>query len=875
MPHREQSPDRLTSDPTDADPNGSAPVTSSQGSLDLPARVGRYMLGPVVGVGGFAVVVRARDESLEADVAVKILTSRQSLDPEVRERFVREARLLRRVRNPSVVAVHDVGETADGRPYLVMDLADGGVLADRLVDGPVPASSATLLSVVTALAEGLSALHAAGVIHRDIKPANLLIMRDRARFVPGAGGGKPGTALAPGERLVIGDLGLAKDQLATMLGPTALGGTPGFQAPEQSEVGGRIDPRTDVYAATAVLWLMLTGTRVSPDELPVAVLGLPASWRTVLARGLATDPDDRFASIETWAAAVLDGCLAEADPMGATGAHGGPSPGDRISGAALPYKGLVAFQPDDAPLFFGRSELVDQLVARVQRRSALVVGGPSGSGKSSVVRAGLLPALAGGALPGSQQWSVCLFTPGEHPLAALRYALESTGKALELPSIEAIADQPDLLSRCLTGTTVLAVDQLEEIFTLCSDNEERDGFLRVLAALDGGNVPATRIVLAVRADFYGACALHRWLAAAINAKQVLVGPMNRAELRQAIEGPARRVGLHLQEGLTDQVLTDAGADAGSLPLVAHALVETWLRREGALLTLAGYTAAGGVVGAIARTADRVWSGLDADQQLAARRLLVRLVHPGDGAPDTKRLMTWTELGGDERSRELLGRFADARLVTIDDQGVQLAHEALLDAWTRLAAWIDTSRDELREGERIHEAAREWDRQGRHRDLLYRGLPLTTARAWRTNFGGAVSETTAAFLDAGEHARSQEDEAAELRLLGVRRRRQRVLVALATLTSLALVASVVAVVALGRSRRDARAALAASGVAAVQLARGLGAAAIDLKDNDPYLATVLAAESIVRAEPPLAEPRRALGRAAWLWPATGWFPTAIP
>jgi WD40 repeat protein/energy-coupling factor transporter ATP-binding protein EcfA2 len=816
--------------------------------------VGRYVLGPVIGVGGFAVVFRARDESLDADVALKILTSTHSLDPEIRERFVREARLLRRVRNRSVVTVHDVGEAADGRPYLVMDLAEGGVLQDRLRAATLPPDPATLKAVITTLAEGLGALHAAGVIHRDVKPANLLIVRDPALLADDPGGS--GRLLAPGERLLIGDLGLAKDQLATARGPTMMGGTPRFQAPEQAEVGARIDVRTDVYAATAVLWVLLTGQPPPvPDELPVKLLGVPDEWRPVLTRGLAAEPEDRFSSIVAWAEAAL-ACATPGIVLPARPAVGA---GTSRATTTFPYKGLAPFQPEDAPLFFGRSELVDQLVAQLQRGATLVVGGPSGSGKSSLLRAGLLPALAGGALPGSERWPVCLLTPGEWPLLTLRAELGALDGVADLPDVEALGNAPELARQAISTTVLVAIDQFEELFRLCRDDGERKAFLRVLAALTSGAQPVARLVLAVRADFYGACAAHPWLAAAINDNHALVGPMSRAQLQEAIEGPARRVGLHLEGGLAERILADGADDAGALPLVAHALVETWLRRDGTLLTIAGYELAGGVAGAIGRTADEVWNRLDSDQQRCARRLLLRLVHPGQGAPDTKRLLTWAELGDDGPTKFVLSRFADSRLLTVDHQGVQLAHEALLRTWGRLAAWVEESRDDLRAGERIEDAAREWERQGRHPDLLYRGLPLAAALEWRAHHAGAVGEPTGSFLDAGQAARDAEEFAVEAQSRRTRRLRRRAFMALATFATLALVTSVVAVSALGRARRDERAARAASRLTSEQLARGLAASAVDLGPSNPYLATVLAAEAVARVDPPLPEARDALVR----------------
>lgn len=814
-------------------------MSTPVGPLDLPPRLGPYELGPVIGMGGAALVVRARDPRLEADVAIKILRVE---DAEIGVRFLREARLLRRVTHPAVVTVHDVGETPDGRPFLVMDLAECSLI-DRLREAVPPVDPTTLRVLVGTLADGLGALHRVGVIHRDVKPANLLVLCD----------GAPETELSAGhllgadERIVIGDLGFAKDQWAHNAGTTLLGGTPGYRPPEQLEYGRTVDARADVYAATAVLWLLVTGRRPpSTETLPVELLAVPAAWRSMFERGMAPDPGRRYASMADWAAAA-------ATSLGDRGLLSTVRASDRpeVATATFPYKGLSAFQPEDAALFFGREALVESLVPRLGQRSTLVIGGPSGSGKSSLLRAGLIPRLEAGALPGSAGWRTCLFTPGDRPLAALYQQLEAGDVAaggLRDPANAAAAVRAPVL---------LAIDQLEELFTLCTDAAERDAFLRLLEALTAGDRAPARAVLAVRADFYAACAAYPWLAAAVNANQVLVGPMTRVELREAIEGPARRVGLHLQEGLADRMLTDTGHDAGALPLLAHALVETWLRRDGNLLTVAGYEAAGGVAGAVERTADEVWDQLDEADRPRARRLLLRLVQPGDGTPDTKRLLPWRAVGDHERNRLLVARFAEARLVTLDEDGVQLAHEALLRSWGRLTSWLAESRDELRAGRRIEEAAREWERQGRHLDLLYRGLPLVAALEWRARQDGDVGDSAAAFLAAAEETRDATERAAELRRARAARSRRRVLTTLVTLTVLALVTSAVAAVGLQRSRRDARAAVAANAAASEQLAHALAASAANLTANNPFLATMLAAEAMTRSDPPPVDARDAL------------------
>ncbi|MGI9599144.1 MAG: serine/threonine-protein kinase, partial [Acidimicrobiales bacterium] len=796
-----------------------------------PTSIGRYELGSKLGIGGFASVHRAHDPALDGDVAVKILLPQFIDNEDIKHRFLQEARLLRRVDSPNLVRVYDIGELEGGRPYFVMELAEGGVLTDRLPARVGRAIGRTSLTqVVDALAGGLTALHGANIVHRDIKPDNLLIA--------GAGNTEAtqiGAALlADGERLLIGDLGLAKDQEQTSAGPTVSGGTPFYRPPEQMTPGAPITPAADIYAATAVIWYLLTGSH--PPEtvaIPAKLTSMPAAWQPVLERGLEHDPTLRYATIGEWAVEARHAI--EAGPE--TGFEA-VDVGDSTN--LCPYKGMAAFQPEDAGLYFGRDDMIDALVARLQDHPVLVIGGPSGSGKSSLMRAGLIPRLSRGGIVGSQQWRVALFNPGSdavgelvHQLHRLRAGsttgieggdrseVEAGGAAAAGASAAAGSDgNPEQLSRFDLPhgakrwlddgpSTLLAIDQFEELFTLNSQRSDRELFLETLASMTESEHSRIKIAIALRADFYGVCATYPWLSDRINESQLLVGPMSRQELRDAITIPAQRAGLRLESGLADAILDDVGgggaASGGALPLLGHALMETWLRRRGSQMTLEGYHAAGGVSGAIAQRAEEIFTQLSPDEQTAARHLLLQLINPGEGTPDTRRRVRRDSLGTTEGLPDVLEKLAAARLLTVDDEAVEVAHEALIQSWPRLRTWVDENRESLQTRRRIGIAAGEWAGDDRNPDLLYRGTQLAGALEWLQSHPDELDGDGTDFLvtarDLRDHA---EQEQAEREAKG-RRNRHRAIGALAVLAVAAVIASAVAFTFLGRSQRNEQAA----------------------------------------------------------------------
>ncbi len=570
-------------------------------------QIDRYRVRRQLGRGAFAAVHSAADEVLDTTVALKILDIGWSRDPEVRERFIQEARLLRRVDCSAFVRVFDIGETDDGRAWFTMTLAQRGTLADRLDSRGGSASwiSADLHVLIDVVSTGLDALRRADVVHRDITPRNLLI--DTTDH--------PGTAerqlFEPDERLLIADLGLAKDLSTGVDSLTMLGGTPRYQAPEQLTPLSNVDHRADLYAATAVLCEVVTGAPPpTPPELRTRLAELTEPWSRVLARGLAPAPEDRFSSIDEWSTALRDLVDAETPVLAP------PVDAEIIN----PYPGLRAFDESRAAFYSGRELLVDEIVDRLRVDRILIVGGPSGAGKSSVLRAGLIPRIHASGLGDDVSWSVTLLTPGPQPMSRL-------WRTVGQPPTDGEASEGG-------SGQVLVIDQFEEVLTQCTDTAQREEFIAAIIELSKLGA-RTRVVLGIRSDFYGPLGSDTRLANLLG-RHVFVGPMARADLRRAIERPALRVGVPIENSLVEQMVDDAFAAPAALPHVSHALATIFARRSGDRLRLDTYHEIGGIAGALAGTADEFTRSLGQEEQETLRRLLLRLIVPATGRqPDVR------------------------------------------------------------------------------------------------------------------------------------------------------------------------------------------------------------------------------------------------
>jgi formylglycine-generating enzyme required for sulfatase activity len=412
-----------------------------------------------------------------------------------------------------------------------------------------------------------------------------------------------------------------------------------------------------------------------------------------------------------------------------------------------PYQGLDAFQKEDADLYFGREADVEWLIQHLKSARFLAVVGASGSGKSSLARAGLVPALEHGGLPGSVHWPVILLRPGARPLESLatalgRHALTASAGTLEeemktrdnrlhLAVRQGIDEEREPDRR-----VVILVDQFEEVFTVCDDETQRAGFIANLlyaAQVSGGR---TVVVLTMRADFYPQCAAYGQLAVTMSDHQLLVGPMDRENLRQVIERPAALTRCELEPGLVEMLLDDMDQQPpGALPLLQHCLKQLWERRKnGRILTVAAYKGPdiGGIAGALEKHADRIFDGLTPKEQEACAALFTKLVRPGEGSADTKRIAALAKAAPEPVSQKLVQVMSapEARLLTTDADGVEITHEALIRSWGKLRQWVERDRKWILVEQRLSEDAEAWKDQGRKAKFLYSGARLEDAKVWR-------------------------------------------------------------------------------------------------------------------------------------------------
>lgn len=435
-----------------------------------------------------------------------------------------------------------------------------------------------------------------------------------------------------------------------------------------------------------------------------------------------------------------------------------------------PYKGLQAFTEADAADFFGREDMVGDLVALVSAQALTVVMGASGSGKSSIIQAGLLSRLRHDLIAGHERWRIASFRPGKTPYQTLAKALATLGTIASSPA--EIADLLEAADASLTHLLappageriLLVVDQFEELFTECTDVAARRRFLKLLTA-DDPQREGLAVLLSLRADFAGEALAYRSLADPFQHSSLVVGPMNREELARSIVMPARARGVVFEAGLVSRLLDDAGDQPGNLPLLQFALTLLWERHTGGTLTHADYDFVGGVRGALASHAEKIFGRLTPAEQGQMRRIFLRAVRPGEGVPDTRRMLVAAEIS--EADWRLVQRLADERLLVTDRDAAgretaELAHEALIHHWDRLKAWLENDHRFRFWHTRLRATLEQWQSVGQDEGGLLRGLPLAEAETWMQTRAEDLTAAEKTFIAAGLAHRQRLQHEAEAR-----------------------------------------------------------------------------------------------------------------
>jgi WD40 repeat protein/serine/threonine protein kinase/DNA-binding XRE family transcriptional regulator len=735
------TPDRLpTPTPT--------PTSKEVGRADLSGRAIRgYELADRIGTGGFGVVYRANQPIVEREVAVKIILPKYANDPNFIRRFEAEAKLVARLEHPYIVPLYDYWREP-GAAYLIMRLLRGGNLRQRIVNNGGPLPIDFIMGVLSQIGAALHTAHRAGVIHRDLKPANILLDEDEYAY--------------------LSDFGIAKQfgspELAEATGGEFVSGSPAYASPEQF-TSDPISPQADIYSLGILLYEMLCGahpfecespwdyylkhTREQLPSLSSCNPGLASKLDPVLGKATAKDPLDRYPDVPGLVTAFQD-TLAMIPAVEAQFPIATIIPPESIEN---PYKGLRPFREADQDDYFGQETLIQTLLGRMSEEENdlfhfLAVVGPSGSGKSSVVRAGLVPALRRGGLPGSENWFIVEMHPGAHPLQELEAALLKVAVKPPQNLLEKLQDSPRGLMRCARHILpedpdvelVLVIDQFEEIFTLVTDDALRIHFLESLVAAVVDPDSRLRIVTTMRTDFLDQSLQHIDFGELVRQQSEMVLPLSPDELELAIVAPARRAGLVFEPGFVARIIREIGDQPGGLPLLQYSLTELFERREGVKLTISAYEEFSGVLGALGNRAEEIYTGLDSAGKDATRQIFLRLVTLGEGTEDTRRRVERVELdnllGVDQRDVErVVEQYGRHRLLTFDRHPntrratVEVAHEAVLREWRRLRRWLDESRVDLHMQRVLTNFTMEWEESGRDPGLLLRGTRLSQYEEW--------------------------------------------------------------------------------------------------------------------------------------------------
>ena len=678
-----------------------APADDAASRATLPARFHDYRVLRPLGAGAMGQVYLAQDVELDRPVAIKVLSTP---NPARSERMRIEAQAAAAIQHPNVVTIYRVG-TLDGRPYIVTEYIPGASL--DLIPKPVPWQRA--LAIGIDLARGLAAAHRHDVLHRDIKPANAIVTES--------------------EQTKLIDFGLAVRAGRATTGADELVGTPSYMAPELWQ-GEHASQRTDIYSMGVLLYELCTGRVPRPassvrDIAPLedAIPGIDPHFAALVHRCLAVTPTERYASGDALRDALET-------------LHEAHTP--RALPAGNPYRGLLPFETAHRALFFGRSAEVRLVVERMCSQRFVLLAGESGVGKSSLARAGVLPAIAEGGLRDERAWTIWSQVPGRRPLTTLVHALttrlgadeDTLLRDLEREDFAAVSRW--LRKQHLDGAgLVLFFDQLEELVTVADPQEaaRTSAFLASLAE----RTPGVRILATARGDYLAPLAALPGLGALIERSLCIIRPLQAEAVREVVLAPARATGVRFEsDALVDRLVAPATRTGSALPLLQFALAQLWEQRDvhDGVITEEAFQLIGGVEGALSRHAEGVLAALLPETRSAVRHILVRLVT----SSGTRVRMNAAALGMENHVAR--GRAIDAlvtgRLVVageLDGEPVyEIAHEALISGWPKLRAWLDRAGNIRAVRERLTAATHEWERAGRAREYLWGPRQLAAAEA---------------------------------------------------------------------------------------------------------------------------------------------------
>ncbi len=823
-----------------------------------------YQLNEVIGEGSFSLVWRGVQPSLGRTVAIKQIRAELANQPDFVRRFETEAQTVAALEHPYIVPLYDYWREPDSA-YLVMRYVAGGSLEHEVLHRGL--DEPRLRRLIDQVGSALHTAHRAGVIHRDVKSANVLLDADSNFYLTDFGIAFTGSA--------------SDDELATALST----GSPAYASPEQLRRQA-LDDRTDVYGFGITLFEAATGRLPFVDAPTQAALvkrqledpvpapssvspGLPAWVDQVVSRATAKNPADRYGSMAELMAAVPISTAGTTDP------GRGVARSTVIDDLVNPFKALRAFREADTADFYGRERLVARFVEVLSRPGSagrlLAVVGPSGSGKSSAVRSGLLPRLRTGAVPGSRDWFITTMVPGTHPFDELesalsRVAVRQPGALVEMMRSDdrGIARAINLILPDEDSELVLLVDQFEELFTHSADTE-RTRFLDGLLTAVRDTRARLRVVVTIRADFLDRPLRHPGLAARLETATVTVSPLAANELEAAIVEPVRRQGAAYEPGLVARIMADVGDQPGALPLLQYALTELFDAHVSGLLRAKSYDEIGGLTGALATRADETLAAMTADQQAVTRRLFGRLVNLGGSTDDTRRRVRRSEIGDDSDTMTVIDTFGAARLLVFDhdpatrEPTVEIAHEALLQAWPRLRSWLHDDRDDLYTLAGIGAATDAWLASGRDDGELARSGRLDTVSELagrRSNLLNPNESEWVAASQATATAAEQARYSAAARDRSQNRRLRQLLVAASVLVVVALIAAGGAVVLRNRAVESERtavdaqdAALAAEADAVTNAEQAVTAQAAAVTAQEAAVAAQ--AEAVTNAEQAIA------------------------